>query len=462
MNVSEPLGARSPSVARAVPGTMGAALLDALANAECPALTARRARRNERSGAPQDPIVWAEAAGANVVDVDGNVYVDLTAGFGVAALGHRHPSVVEAVRRQSDRLLHALGDVHPSDVKIALLERLTALAPFPDARAILVSDGSDAVEAALQTAWLHTRRPGVLAFEGGYHGLSLGALAVCGYQPAFRAPFSAQLGGHAVFARFPRASDAVAQALDEVAGALESSPLPVGALLVEPILGRGGVVVPPAGFLRGLAELARAHGALLVVDEIWTGLHRTGPRWACLDEGVEPDVLCVGKALGGGMPIAACLAPAAVLRAWGDPAGEALRTSTFASHPIACAAALAHLEAMRAHSALEDHVRATGAWLLEALRARLEAMPGVVEVRGRGLAVGIALGSGRAGLRVVRALLERGFLVLPAAPDASVVQISPPLTIARALLERFVEAAADAIASVAETKDVASAGTGSP
>ena len=139
-----------------------------------------------------------------MVDADGNVLVDMTAGFGAASIGHSHPRVLDAVRAQSDRLLHALGDLHPADVKIALLGRLSALAPWPDARVILGATGADAVEAALKTAMLATGRPGVLAFVGGYHGLSHGPLAACGYNEAFRAPFEAQLNPHVQFAAFPR------------------------------------------------------------------------------------------------------------------------------------------------------------------------------------------------------------------------------------------------------------------
>jgi 4-aminobutyrate aminotransferase/(S)-3-amino-2-methylpropionate transaminase len=427
----------------APPGSLGSALVEALARAECPALTARRARRAERSGAPQDPIVWCEAVGSNVVDADGNVYVDLTAGFGVAALGHRHPAVVEAIREQSGRLVHALGDLQPSDVKIALLERLAKLGPFDDGRVILGSHGADAIEAALKTAMLATGRPGVIAFEGGYHGLSHGPLAICGYQPAFRAPFAAQLSPHVVFAPYPRETSSLALALAELRDAYRRGGIPIGAIVVEPMLGRGGVISPPPGFLAGLRDLADELGALLVLDEIFTGLHRTGPRFAheAETERVQPDLLCLGKSLGGGLPVSACVGSAELLACWGDPGGEAIHTATFFGHPLACAAALATLDAVDELD-LAHTVTDTGRWLCERLRARLDGSALVVEVRGRGLALGVELTSGARALRVMRRLLERGYLVVPAAPDASVLQIAPPLTIERALLEGFVEALA--------------------
>src|SRR5262249_51742543 len=152
--------------------------------------------------------VWSRAFGVNVWDVDGNRYVDLSAGFGAAAIGHGHPSVVVAVQSQAAQLAHALADLHPSDVKIALLERLSALAPFPEARVILGLSGSDAVTAGLKTAALYTKRPGILAFEGGYHGLEYGPLAACGHDERFRAPFASQLNAHVVFAPYPDAGTA--------------------------------------------------------------------------------------------------------------------------------------------------------------------------------------------------------------------------------------------------------------
>ena len=201
------LGSQPPKVASSVPDAVGRAYVDRLAATECPAFTARRKRRAEASGAPNDPIVWREARGANVVDVEGNVFVDLTSGFGASSVGHAHPRVVEAIREQSSRLVQGLGDVYPSDVKVALLERLAAMMPFAGARALLATNGADAVEIGLQTARLATGRPGIVAFTGAYHGLSLGALDVCGYSPAFREPFASWLTDDVVFVPFAARED---------------------------------------------------------------------------------------------------------------------------------------------------------------------------------------------------------------------------------------------------------------
>jgi 4-aminobutyrate aminotransferase/(S)-3-amino-2-methylpropionate transaminase len=282
---------------------------------------------------PEAPIFWERAAGSNVWDVDGNRFVDLGAGFGVASAGHAHPRVVAALCEQGERLLHGMGDVHPSSVKVELLERLAALFPGgAAARAVLGSSGSDAVEIALKTAQLATGRAGVIAFEGAYHGLSLGALDAT-HRREFREPFAARLPGATAFARFGD--------FEDVARLVAASRVPFGAVLVEPIQGRGGERIPPDGFLTALRALCDREGLLLIADEVYTGFGRTGRWFACDHESVVPDLLCVGKGLASGMPISACIGRAAVMDAWPPSRGEALHTQTFLGHPPGCAAALA-------------------------------------------------------------------------------------------------------------------------
>lgn len=425
-----------PSVVGPVPGKLGQQLVEALALAECPALTQRRARRSELAGALHDPIVWTRAAGVNVWDADGNRYVDLSAGFGAATLGHGCREVVSAVQLQAGTLLHALGDMHPSDVKIALLSRLAAIAPFPRARVMLGLSGSDAVTAALKTALLHTRKPGVLAFEGGYHGLEHGPLAACGYSAKMRAPFAPQLNPHVLFAPYPDARVTVDDALLAVERAWGEHD-DIGALLIEPVLGRGGVVLPPPGFLAALRGLCERRGALLIADEVLTGLGRTGALFASVQQGATPHVLCLGKALGGGLPVSACIAEASVMAAWGDPEGEALHTGTFFGNPLACAAALAALDVLQRDDVCARSAR-VGAAQVEQLRARFGSR--VCDVRGAGLLIGIELASGGRALALGRALLERGYITVPAAADARVVSLTPPLVIEEAILAGFADA----------------------
>lgn len=414
---------------------------------------ARRLRqvesRNVTFLAPDFPVFWEEARGANVRDADGNVYVDLTGAFGVAAAGHGHPGVVRAVARQAERLIHGMGDVHPPVLKVELLERLLALAPWPEGRGVLASTGSEAVEIALKTALLATDRPGVLAFEGGYHGLTLGALAVTG-RTEFRAPFASRLFGGVVRAPFPdpwrEGPSAGPRSLEAVRSLLSRASAgenPVGAVIVEPIQGRGGVRVPPPGFLADLARITREAGAVLVFDEVFTGFGRTGALFAFEHEGVVPDLLCVGKALGGGLPISACLGSREVMDAWPESSGEALHTSTFLGHPLACAAALAFLDAVE-EEALVERAGRLGTELLGRLRNSLEGVEGVREVRGRGLLVGIEVeGPGGGGVVAAGAALSRGLIVLPAGDLGEVLELCPPLVITEGQVASGVEVLVD-------------------
>jgi acetylornithine/succinyldiaminopimelate/putrescine aminotransferase len=402
-----------PRIAAPPPGPRARALAADLAAFEAPGVNT--------VGAGPSPL-WREARGANVLDVDGNRYVDLTSGFGVALVGHRHPAVVAAVRRQAARLLHGLGDVHAHPARVALAAALVARAPMPDAAVYFAASGSDAVEVALKTALLASRRPGVLAFAGGYHGLTLGALAAGG-RDAFRTPFAAHLHAHVQHLPFGCSARAIEERF--ASGA-------VGCAIVEPVQGRAGVVLPPAGWLGELAAIARRHGALLVLDEILTGGGRTGPFFACTAEGVEPDLLCCGKALGGGLPFAAVLGRREVLAAW--PAeGEALHTATFLAHPLACAAALATLRVLD-----DPDFVARAAALAAAIATGIEALaalPAVRAVRGRGLLWGIELrdeapSAGGAAAWARRAL-GAGVLALPAGGRGEVLELLPPAALTR-------------------------------
>lgn len=443
MPQTEVLGSLPPQVTQPVPGARGAQLIETLAATESPAFTARRARRTESSGTQHDPIVWVEAVGSNVVDADGNRYVDFTAGFGAAAVGHRHPKVVAAIEAQSHKLLHALGDVHPSDVKIALLQRLQNLAPFDDARVVLGLSGSDAIECALKTAALATRKHGVLAFKGGYHGLAHGPLAACGYREAFRAPFAPQLNPHVVFAPYPVATDE--HAIDAVIAAWDAAPTPIGAVLFEPLLGRGGVVSPPPEFAAQLSQLAKQRGALLIADEVLSGLGRCGETFVSVADGAKPDLVCIGKALGGGMPISACIGTHHAMSAWGDPDGEALHTGTFFGHPLSCAAALASLDVI-ANEGLSDRALDLGGELRKRLDKLAQKHDDVInDVRGRGAMLGVELKQAGHALRVMQRLLEAGYLTLPAGSDANVISLTPPLTLPEALLDGFAGALHDAL-----------------
>ncbi len=425
-----PLGALPPRVAE-VPGPRSRELAARLAAVESPAFEARREAREARSGEEQGAIVYAEGHGDNVRDVDGNVFVDMTAGFGALALGHTPAVVGAALSRELSRLPLALGDVYAAESKVVACERIAALFPEPGARVMLGSSGADAVGAALKTVELHTGRAGIVAFQGAYHGLAHGPLAACGLSPAFREPFAASLSKHVQFAPFPAAAGELDVALGAVRRMLAAGT--VGGVLVEPLLGRGGCVEPPPAFLPELRRLCDEAGVLLVVDEIWTGLGRSGAWLASAP--VVADVVCLGKALGGGFPISACVGRGDVMAAWGAHGGTLIHTATHFGSPLAAAAALATLEQIAALGLPARSLR-VGEMLMGKLRSA------GFEVQGRGLMVGVRVGPDALG--VARRLLRAGYIVLTGGAGGDVLTLSPALTVDEALFDGFALALARA------------------
>ncbi|MEX1184265.1 MAG: aminotransferase class III-fold pyridoxal phosphate-dependent enzyme, partial [Gemmatimonadota bacterium] len=411
-------------------------------------LAARLARVESRNitAASPPPIFWTDAVGAAVRDADGNTYVDLTAGFGVAHAGHANPAVVGAIAAQSARLAHGLGDVHPPEPKVRLLERLADITPGDLGVSILAGSGAEAVEAALKTAVMRTGRPGIIAFEHAYHGLTYGALAAT-WRADFRAPFHRQLFNGVRHVRFPDASvpgsgreaiAAVRRALVEA----EHTETPIGAVLIEPILGRGGLRVPPAAFLSELRALCDGDSTLLIFDEVYTGCGRTGRWFACDYEATVPDVLVIGKALSGSIGLGAAVGTPDAMSGWPASTGEAIHTSTFLGNPVACAAALAQLDQIEQCGLLERSTR-LGARIQK--RARTWQRHGVGEVRGRGLIQGVPIsGTGRA-LRIADACLRHGVLILAEGSDAEVLAITPPAVITDAQLDAALDVIEHAI-----------------
>lgn len=451
--IDEPFGEALPRQVTEVPGPASRQLSERLSRVESPNIT------RLDGGA----IFWAEARGANVRDADGNVYVDLTSGFGVAAAGHANPRVAGAVARQAATLAHGLGDVYPPEVKVRLLERLAALAPGELAVSILASAGAEAVEAALKTAIVATGRAGVIAFTGSYHGLTYGALATT-WREEFRWPFRPQLFSGVRFAPYPHpyhrtAADPTEETLAEIERLLaegERSEHPIGAVLLEPVQGRGGIVVPPADFLPRLRALCDERGLLLIFDEVYTGFGRTGRWFAGEHWGVVPDLMAVGKALTGMLPLSAAIGTPAVMGAWPPSSGEAIHTSTFLGNPVACAAALAHLDEIEERGLVERAARLGGR-----LRERLEGWRGrfaaVGDVRGLGLLQGVELvedsvsrrPASALAWRVVERALERGVIMLGEGPQGNVLAFAPPLTITEAQLDYALAVVEDELASVA-------------
>jgi 4-aminobutyrate aminotransferase-like enzyme len=402
------------------------------------------------------PIVWERAKGVHVWDAEGKKYLDLTAAFGVAAAGHANAAVVRAGQKQMATLLHAMGDVHPHALKAQLarelsritferwekLNRQSAIGNRQSAKVIFTNSGFEAVEAALKTALLATGKRGVIAFEGAYHGLGYGALNAT-HREHFRAPFRSQLREFGNFLPFPK-TKAELRLLTSAATKIFRREK-IGAILVEPMQARGGINIPPPGFLRLLRKLCDQHGALLILDEIYTGFGRTGKWFACEHSSVIPDLICLGKALTGGFPLSACVGRADVMdTAWPASQGEAIHTSTFLGHPVGCAMALAQIAEIKRLKLCERSAK-LGEFLLTKLSKVQSRKPKVVcRARAIGLMAGLELlnpdGSPATAesLRTIKTMLYRGYILLPEGEHGNIISFTPPFTITKPQLTRMV------------------------
>jgi acetylornithine/N-succinyldiaminopimelate aminotransferase len=363
------------------------------------------------------PIEIVSGRGAYVTDANGNTYLDLVAGIAVSSLGHSHPAVVDAIRAQADRLIH-VSNLYATQPQQELAARLASLSG--GMQAFFCNSGAEAVECALKLArrWAVAEKgptaTGIIATEGGFHGRTFGALAATG-QPGKQAPFAPMVPG---FTHVPYGDHrALSEAMTE----------DVAAVILEPIQGENGVIVPPDGYLGFARRLCDSYGALLILDEVQTGIGRTGTWFAHEHFGVAPDVMCLAKALGGGLPIGACLARPEVADAFqlGD------HGSTFGGGPVQCASALAVLRTIEEEGLLER-----AAYLGERLAKELDSIFGdVAEVRGLGLLVGVEFREPIA-RQLCEAALKRGLLVNNA--TQSVLRLTPPLVISNEDIDRAI------------------------
>ena len=393
------------------------------------------------------PIVWERAKGVHIHDADGKKYLDLTAAFGVAAAGHANPNVVKAGQDQMATLLHAMGDVHPHARKAELARKLSEITfgrwHKKSGKTIFSNSGFEAVESALKTAILATKKHSIIAFEGGYHGLGYGALNVT-HRNFFREPFDLQLRRFGHFMPFPKKSSDLAIVEFQLRHLFRRER--VGAVLVEPVQARGGINVPPPGFLPLLRKMCDEFGALLVLDEIYTGFGRTGKMFACEHSQTAPDLICLGKALTGGFPLSACVGRAGVMdAAWPESRGEAIHTSTFLGHPVGCAMALAQISEIERLDLCERSAD-LGKFLLNELEPlQVSGFKFQVSSRGLGLMAGVELTlpdgkpATEIALGAIKKLLQRGYIFLPEGEHGNVISFTPPLTITKKQLKQAVD-----------------------
>jgi 4-aminobutyrate aminotransferase len=387
------------------------------------------------------PLVAQRGEGAIVEDVDGNRFLDFTAGIAVVATGHCHPQVVEAIQRQAARLIHMSGTDFYYENMVELAERLAALAPGGVPRRVFFGNsGAEAVEAAIKLARYHTGRDKFVAFLGAFHGRTLGALSLTASKSVQRRGFGPLVPGvhHVPYpycyrCPYGQAPDTCAVECVQAIQRLFRTVLPaneVAAVVVEPVQGEGGYVVPPQKFFDELQRLAQAHGILLILDEVQSGMGRTGKLWAAQHFGVTPDIFTVAKGIASGLPLGATVARAELMN-W--PPGA--HASTFGGNPVSVAAALVTLELLEKE--LVNNAARLGAYLRGRMRDWPERFAWVGDVRGLGLMIGIELVEDRQTKqkapelrdRLVERAFQRGLLVLGAGENT--VRLSPPLTITR-------------------------------
>lgn len=360
------------------------------------------------------PLALASGAGAVVTDVDGKSYVDLLGGIAVNVLGHGHPAVIEAVHRQMSTLGHT-SNLYATEPGVALAEALVGHLGAP-ARVFFANSGTEANEVAFKITRL-TGRTKLVAGEGAFHGRTMGSLALTG-QPAKQAPFE------------PLPGDVTHVPYGDVEALREAVDDDTAAVFLEPIMGEGGVVVPPAGYLVAAREITASHGALLVLDEVQTGIGRTGAFYAHQHDGITPDIVTLAKGLGGGLPIGACLA----IGPTADLLTPGLHGSTFGGNPVCTAAALAVLKVL-ADDGLIEHADVLGKTLSHGIEAL--GHPLVDYVRGRGLLRGIVL-TAEVAKPVEAAARDAGFLVNAAAPE--IIRLAPPLVLTDEQAQSFIAA----------------------
>jgi 4-aminobutyrate aminotransferase len=402
------------------------------------------------------PLVVARGSGAVIEDVDGNLFLDFTAGIAVTGTGHCHPEVVAAIQDQAATLIHMSGTDFYYRPQIELAERLAEAAPGPTPkRVFFTNSGAEAIEAALKLARFHTGRPRAIAFFGGFHGRTYGAMSLSGSKLVHRRGFSPLVPDihHVAFPRgCGRCSDdcACVRQIEETVLRRVAPPEEVAAIFVEAIQGEGGYHVAPPGFLPGLRQLCNRHGILLVVDEIQSGMGRTGKLFAVEHWGVEPDVICLAKGIASGMPLGAIIARDAVMD-W--PPGS--HASTFGGNPVSCRAALATLDLLQREYTANAAVR--GEQLQRGLRQLQAKHPEVGEVRGLGLMTAMDVHSGDA-LRtpdpvrrdeVVQAAFRRGLLLLGCGESA--VRFCPPLCVTAEQVDTAVRLVDEVLSATAPT-----------
>jgi 4-aminobutyrate aminotransferase len=371
--------------------------------------------------------------GGYLFGTDGKKYLDFATGIACCITGHCHPKVVAAIKQQAEKLLHVCIGVAYYEPYVALAEELQKIAPMKKAQVFLCQSGTEAIEAAIKLAKYTTKKPGILAFQGGFHGRTLGALSITtskmkyrdGYEPLLPEVYIAPID------------------IRVVEGLLKKNAAKIGGIVIEPMQGEGGYVMIEASFLKKLRQLCNKYGALLIIDEVQTGMGHTGKWFACQYAGVEPDVVALAKGIASGLPLGACIAKAEVMAKWS--AGS--HGGTFGGNPVNCAAAIATIKVIKEEKLLANAAK-LGAYLKKELLALQKSFPVIKEIRGMGLMLGVDFGDSKIVNMLISFCLQQGVLLISTGGSGTVIRVIPPLNVNKKQIDQMIKVFRSALENV--------------
>jgi 4-aminobutyrate aminotransferase len=372
--------------------------------------------------------------GNSLFGLDGKKYLDFATGIACCIIGHSHPRVVAAIKKQAERLLHTCIGVAYYEPYVKLAEELAKISPIKNSQAFFCQSGSEAIESSIKLAKYTTKRPGIIAFQGGFHGRTMGALSLTTSKMKYREGYEPLLA-NIYIAPFD---------LKVVEGLLQSHPGEIAGIIIEPILGEGGYIVVEGSFLKGLRQLCDKYKVLLIFDEVQTGMGHTGKWFACEQARVVPDIIAMAKGIASGLPLGACIAKAEIMAKWSPGA----HGSTFGGNPVCCAAAIATIDVIKREKLLSNTTR-LGAYLKKKLVAMHSQYPQLIkDVRGVGLMIGIDFGNSEVVKKIINFCLAKQLLLISTGGDGTAIRFIPALNIGRKEIDKALKIFIQALANV--------------
>ncbi|MFH1684031.1 MAG: aminotransferase class III-fold pyridoxal phosphate-dependent enzyme [Candidatus Margulisiibacteriota bacterium] len=369
--------------------------------------------------------------GCYLFGTDGKKYLDFSSGIAVCATGHAHPKVVSAARKQLENLIHICIGVANYDSYITLAEKLAKIVPIKNAQFFFCQSGSEAVEAAIKLAKYASKKPGLVALRGGFHGRTFGALSLTTSKMKYREGYEPLLPE--VYIAEPNLED-----IEKLFKAKK-----IAAIILEPIIGEGGYIIQPKELVRGIRELCNIHNVLMIVDEIQSGFARTGKWFAIEHFGVKPDIICMAKGIASGFPLGGIAAPAELMAKW-SPGSHG---GTYGGNPVCCAAAIATVDVIKNEKLLQN-VKRMGDYLKKALQELQNKYPAIKDVRGLGLMIGVDFKDATIVRKIIDVCLKNGLVIIPTGADGTVIRVIPPLIVKKKEIDQALKIFENALKNV--------------